>query len=571
MTDKNEARFTSRFILETYANIQLPLVSEKGVVGRRGFSNIRILDVHYDMNGVVIDYQIDSKKYLAEMMNTPKKLVFNWGLLDTSDINPNDLNLNKLKLSRGDNCQNAVTFKQIQPLIYNLILQCFVGPVAFSSRLSFDLENDNIYTMIETVVENQDQAQLIVSAFYKTANIERNNMRYAMGATSKGYFEPLKNVQSGLAGLIGDFESEYEMPFGTEPLFNEHTEESGLRNTLSAKLSEDSEVAVNCSFGKESLFTYEFMMAFTGQAPHISVFQHITNDDIASGQYQSTYLKKVFTDLGHKGDEDPRHIFICQSNFLSALLEPICDVRLGAPICMLTHVFSMAQLINIKMNQSSKVDIQMLLSGDEYERSISQDVAITSQSTSHIHTYDYEQSPDIANTINNIYGNIMPNFGSIMYPITGYQGQMVLDKVFKYGHLQTSCHASHVHNGGNCGKCQKCLRIGTVKSLAGTNNLDYKLTDKQISETVSWSSSDFFVTSMPADKDEYLSKVHRSFEELNQYRQNPNAAHPFSRTRDYLGMMVETPTHPNVLDAEGEELMQSYLNRAAFFVIEKYM
>ncbi|MCW6598821.1 hypothetical protein [Yersinia ruckeri] len=560
------------------ANIKLPLTSETEV-GRRGFQDIVILDVKYNLLGCEIDYIIHSKKYLAEMMNKRKTLFYRWGILDTSTlVKIDNLDLDSCSLiTRNTDSYEDITGRlaELAPMIYNLILQSFAAPVAFSGKLTFDTNSRRVNDMLEAVHANTPLAREIMNSFFKVANIERNNMRYAMGATSQGYFEPLQNVQSGLSGLIGDFNAEYELDWRIEDIYNADELPQGLlKDELSGQLSQDSTVAVNCSFGKESLFTYEFMSRFNEKFPHISIFQHVV-DQKAAGQYQSTYLKKVFTDLYYNhlpGQEEYRQIFICQSNFLPSLLEPICDVRLGAPICMLTHVFSQAQLLNIDLNQPAGTNIQMLLSGDEYERSISKEVQMTSTSTSTIHTYDYEQSPDIANTISNLSTHFgLPKFGSIMYPITGYQAQMVLDNVFSYSGLQTSCHASHVHNGGNCGKCQKCLRIGTVKALVGNpNNLDYKLTGEQIDSTVSWTSSDFFVTSMPADQDKYLSTVHEAFKQISigkDYTISDTVA-PADFVSDSLNLLAETPTHPHVLDVAGVEVLKVYLDQAVAKVLK---
>lgn len=555
------------------ANIKLPLTSETEV-SRRGFQDIVILDVKYDLFGCEIDYIIYSKKYLAELMNKPKTLFYRWGILDTSTRQQIDsLDLDKCNLmTRSDPQSSAERLAKVAPMIYNLILQSFAAPVAFSGKLTFDLNSRRVADLIQAVDShpNYQVPREILNSFFKVANIERNNMRYAMGATSQGYFEPLQNVQSGLSGLIGDFNAEYQLDWRIEDVYDASNLPEGLLlDELSGVLTRDSEVAVNCSFGKESLFTYEFMSRFSreGKLPHISIFQHVV-DNKAAGQYQSTYLKKAFTDLYYNklpGQTEYRHIFICQSNFLPALLEPICDVRLGAPICMLTHVFSQAQLLNIALNQTKFNNIEMLLSGDEYERSISKEVQMTSTSKSLIHTYDYEQSPDIANTISNLSVKFgLPKFGSIMYPITGYQAQMVLDKVFSYSGLQTSCHASHVHNGGNCGKCQKCLRIGTVKALVGNpNNLDYALELEEIQKTLSWTSSDFFVTSMPADQDAYLSAVHEAFKELHLCKLNDDFDNCLVEgIANNLNLLAETSTHPHVLNVDGVEVMKVYLDQA---------
>lgn len=557
------------------ANIKLPLTSET-TVGRRGFQDIVILDIRYDALGCEIDYIIHSKKYLAEMMNKRKTLFYRWGILDTSKIQQIDkLDLDACSLiSKGDPEELPERLAELAPMIYNLVLQSFAAPVAFSGKLTFDTNSRRVNNILEAVHADTPLAREIMNSFFKIANIERNNMRYAMGATSKGYFEPLQNVQSGLAGLIGDFDAEYKLDYRIEDVYNaDELPQGQLKDELSGQLRQDSTVAVNCSFGKESLFTYEFMSRFTGKFPHISIFQHVV-DQKAAGQYQSTYLKKVFTDLYYNhlpGEEEYRQIFICQSNFLPALLEPICDVRLGAPICMLTHVFSQAQLLNIDLNQPKGTMIEMLLSGDEYERSISKEVQMTSTSSSLIHTYDYEQSPDIANTISNLSTHHgLPKFGSIMYPITGYQAQMILDKVFSYSGLQTSCHASHVHNGGNCGKCQKCLRIGTVKALVGNpDNLDYKLELDQIRTTVHWTSSDFFVTSMPADQDTYLSAVHEAFQELYLCHSNQDFDNCLLEgIANNLNLLAETPTHPHVLDVSGVEVLKVYLDQAVSKVLK---
>ncbi|EHM1384216.1 hypothetical protein KFS98_003703 [Salmonella enterica] len=558
------------------ANIKLPLTSETEV-GRRGFQDIVILDIRYDLLGCEIDYIIHSKKYLAEMMNTRKTLFYRWGILNVPSTQKGDsLDLDSFSLvSLASPETSQARLIEIAPMIYNLVLQSFAAPVAFSGKLTFDLNSRRVYDIIKAVDDHTSIAREILNSFFKVANIERNNMRYAMGATSKGYFEPLQNVQSGLAGLIGDFNAEYQLDYRIEDPFNADQYPQGLlKDELTSAVTRDTEVAVNCSFGKESLFTYEFMSRFNrdGNLPHISIFQHVV-DNKASGQYQSTYLKKVFTDLHYNQlpEKEYRHIFICQSNFLPALLEPICDVRLGAPICMLTHVFSQAQLLNIGLNQHKFQNIEMLLSGDEYERSISKEVQMTSTSKSLIHTYDYEQSPDIANTISNLsthYG--LPKFGSIMYPITGYQAQMILDKVFSYSGLQTSCHASHVHNGGNCGKCQKCLRIGTVKALVGNpDNLDYKLELDQIRTTVHWTSSDFFVTSMPADQDTYLAAVHEAFQELYLCYSNQDFDNCLLEgIANNLNLLAETPTHPHVLDVDGQEVLKVYLDQAVSKVLK---
>jgi hypothetical protein len=388
---------------------------------------------------------------------------------------------------------------------FHLIYLAFAAPANFARRMEINLDSSWEHLFSEDT-EYMDVLAKMEAFFYHNMAIERDNMRYALGHNSKGYAQPIQSIMGGLGFLIGNFHEEVDLDYvhpGAYEAIDKGTGDYASFKWSEHLIDESSKVIVNMSYGKESLMTF-YALRETAKLPAanipLSIFGHI------GYTFQETYK-----DEAKKSPYNEHALQYIMTNMLK-VIAPICDVRYGGPINMLTTVY---ETLNELAYFGEGVTHQM--NGDEYDRHLPLMMRFSDKAKTErkVYSYDYEQSPDFCRRLNEVQvelGGIIR--GSLMFGITGYQGQMMLDRVYHPGAMQKSCHTVHLHKGFNCGKCQKCTRVGVVKQImASLHTVNYKPTYEQLLDLYRWTEEEFFISYMPI-KDAFLHRQYAAMRRL---------------------------------------------------------
>lgn len=399
-------------------------------VGSKAFKNIVMVITRIDERGVEAVFRIESPQYHRKAANSLQHLYFEFK------------DLGVVKSPRKAEIGDSYYFTALG---VTLLAHAMAPLLAMADRLHIVADNVN-NQRVASVLVDATYMQLIFASVAKVAVHENRNMRYELGRNVNGYAPPSASIAGGISRILGRAEAYSKLD--TKPANN------AIFSWADSALDSSSKPILNASFGKESLCTHKLLTDFIGIPEAeigFAVFQHGRND------YQSSYPKLL---------EKYRRTNVIRSvtsNFLDEVLEPYCDVRIGGPVCMLTHVFNLAnRLAWFGMGMTHN------LSGDEYERNL----PVMAQGVGKVYAYDYEQTPSLAFDMNELAqqlskrtetSELPPAFGSLLYGITGYQAQLLLDKAFKYTGPQLSCHAAHKMGDKNCNRCQKCKRINFVK------------------------------------------------------------------------------------------------------------
>lgn len=447
-----------------------------------GFKNLVIEGIELHGKGLRIPYHYEIDQFLP-LMGGPQEFVVEWEHDKSEFLND----------------------PHFRMFAFHLIYLAFAAPANFARKMEVNLDDSWAY-LFEQDSEWEPVLQKMEAFFFHNMAIERDNMRYAMGHNSKGYAQPIQSIMGGVGFLLGNFHEEVE--YGTVHPSALEAIEHGTGPFASFKwnehlVDENSKVIVNMSYGKESLMTF-YALRETVKLPAdkilLSIFGHY------GYTFQETYQKEA-----EKFPYNEHKLQYIKTNMLK-VLAPICDVRYGGPVNALTTVY---ETINELAYFGEGVTHQ--LNGDEYDRHLPLVMRFSDKAKEDrkVYSYDYEQSPDFCRRLNEIQvdlGGIIR--GSLMFGITGYQGQMMLDNYYHPGAMQKSCHTVHLHNGFNCGKCQKCKRVGVIKQImASLHTVNYAPTYDQLLDLYRWTEEEFFISYMPI-KDEFLHKQYAAMRVL---------------------------------------------------------
>lgn len=437
-------------------------------VGAYGFEKLRVNEIRLDPTGVQIDFEIHTRGYMEH--------------LDVSKAG-----VRTLKYQWQHNKASFLTNRQYLLTVLNLVYLSFSSLGNLAKRFEIDFSTGSGPALLQAANESPAEFGKIRALYYDILQVERNNMRHVMGLTSQGYIQPTNSTMGGLGSLVGDFHKPIaESDHGVDTSVIE-----GEFPWADYPITRDSKCIVNMSFGKESLMTFyalRNLVQMPAENIPLTIFGH------TDFGFQSTYL-----DMAKEFPYNEHPLQVILTNYLDKVLVPACDIKIGGPINMLTHIYEM-------LNQLAYFGegVTHMLCGDEYDRSLPANIQFSRKAArpEKVYSYDYEQSPDFAAKLNwfqkDTGGFIR---GSLLYGITGYQAQMLLDRVLDPQAKQTSCHSIHEFGGDNCGQCQKCIRVGTIKSIMGEveKTLNYKPTFAQVEDILKWSVDEFFISYMPVD------------------------------------------------------------------------
>lgn len=440
--------------------------------GNYGFNHIHISGVELSPTSVIIRYRITPRNYMLHLGDAERALIYRW-------------EHDKSEHLYDDNFLLTVV---------NLVYMSFAPIASFTRQLSFELP-DFIQQAVDSHPERFEQIRAL---FYSLVEVERDNTRHIMGLMPGGYITPTQSVLGGLGQLIGNVHAEH--PREKLPKLD-----TSHFNWSDKPIDENSKVLVNMSFGKESLMTTYALRDTVGLKPEnigFTIFGH-----------EKTGFQETYMELVKEAPYNEHPLQKITTNYLDQILVPACDVKIGGPINMLTHIYEMLNQLAYRGEGYTH-----LLCGDEYDRCLPEWIKFSPKSEHErlVYSYDYEQSPVYAYNLNQFQamypGGIVR--GSLIYGITGYQAQMMLDRHYNLQGLQLSCHTAHEHGGKNCGVCQKCTRIGVIKSIMGnTATINYEPSQEQKQSLMAWSKEEFFISYMRVNSS-FLDKQYLAMRKL---------------------------------------------------------